>query len=186
MVMTFIITALYFYTPVALANLGANLSYFFPVIPLFKDIKAPVDFGLTYKGNRLVGEHKTIGNFLFGVLFGLLMGILKNLYVDKYMDGYILININFTNTIFLYSLMSFGALLGDIVKSIAKRLLNRPAHSAWMPFDQIDHSIGSLLLASIFFPIPFSTAITIVSLGLFLHLLYNLIGYKLNIRDVPY
>lgn len=183
MVITFLLRGIYFYLPVGMANFGANLGKF---IPGFKNIKVPVDFGLTYRGKRLVGSHKNIGGFLFGILFGLVCGILKYLYLDRYFTDYVLLQLSFGETIFLYVLMSFGALFGDILKSVAKRFLDIPAHSPWIPFDEIDHSTVSLFLASLFFPISLSIAIAIIGSFLLLHLIANIIGYKLGIKDVPF
>lgn len=125
-----------------------------------------------------------MGSFLFGVIFGLSMGVLKFIFLDQYMNNFLVLDLSLWQTVFLYGIIAFGALLGDIIKSIAKRMLNIPAHSARIPFDEIDHSTVSLLLASLFFPIPIKI-IAIIS-SLFLHILANLIGYKIGIKDVPY
>ncbi len=179
----FIITALYFYLPGALANIGSNIGRF---IPLFKDIVIPIDLNTTYKGKRLIGSHKLYGSFIFGILFGTSMGILKYYFLDTLFDKYLLLSLKIQETILLYFVMSFGALTGDILKSIIKRRLGRPEHTPWIPFDEIDHSTISMLLVSLFFPIPVTVTITVI-IGYFLmHLLSNLIGFKLGIKDVPY
>lgn len=179
----FVISCLYFYLPAAFANIGASLGKF---VPGFNRLTFPVDFGKMYKGKRLVGDHKTIGGYLFGVLFGVVVALVRLLFLDRYFERYILFDLSLPVSIFLYFVMANGALLGDIVKSIAKRLANIPPHSAWIPFDEIDHSVTAMLLAMIFVPVTFKIYVTVVILYMFLHIIANLLGYVLKIKKVPY
>lgn len=181
--MNLIFIYLYFYLPGALANIGANIGRF---IPGFRDWNHPVDFHLSLRGQRLVGNHKKIGSFVFGVLFGSLIGVIKTLYLDKYFSSYLLIHQSALANIIMYTLISFGALFGDLVKSFAKRQLGRAEHTPWIPFDEIDHSTISLLLAKLFFPLAWIDMLGIIVLAFFAHLLSNVIGYFLKIKDVPY
>jgi CDP-2,3-bis-(O-geranylgeranyl)-sn-glycerol synthase len=82
--------------------------------------------------------------------------------------------------------MSFAALSGDLIKSVFKRLFNMPPHTPWIPFDEIDHSLASMLIAKILFPIPWSVFIFIICIFLVLHLITNVVGYLLKIKEVPY
>jgi len=179
----FVITCVYFYLPVALANIGANLGKF---IPGFRNIKQPIDLGKKINGVRIVGDHKNIGSFAFGVLFGSFWGIVKTIYADPHMGKYLLLHESYYKLILLYFFMSFAALSGDLIKSVFKRLLNRPPHTPWIPFDEIDHSLASMLIAKILFPIPWSVFIFIVCIFLVLHLITNVVGYLLKIKEVPY
>ncbi len=181
--MDLIFTYIYFYLPGAMANIGANIGRF---IPGFKDLITPVDMGMKLNGIRLVGDHKKIGSFIFGVLFGTLVGILKTLYLDRYLPGFLLLHLDITQNILMYSLISLGALSGDLVKSFIKRQLKRPEHSPWIPFDEIDHTTLSLLLAKIFFPIAWVDILGIIVLIFFLHLATNVIGYLIKVKEVPY
>lgn len=182
-IITLIITCFYFYLPAALANIGANMGSF---IPIFKDIKIPIDFGKSLYGERIVGEHKVFGSLIFGIVLGSLVGFLKYMFLDQYMKQYLLLDLNMAENMALYFLMSVFALLGDIIKSVFKRLLRIAPHKAWIPFDEIDHSVASLSVASIFFPIPLGVIITTVTLYFFLHVASNIVGYKLNLKKVPY
>lgn len=181
--MGFLISCVYFYLPSAIANIGAVISRF---IPFFNTIKKPVDFGKSINGIRVVGDHKTVGGFLFGVLFGTLAGIIKYLVFDKYMQDYQLLKLDFVENTALYLLMSFSALTGDILKSVAKRLFNIEPHKAWIPFDEIDHSTLSMTMAMIFYGISVQAVFTVIFVFFFLHIISNLIGYALKIKSVPY
>ena len=181
--MTFIFSCIYFYLPAALANMGAFLSKF---VPGFKDIHYPVDFRLKIHNRRAVGDHKTIGGYLFGVVFGTSIGILKYLFIDPLVGDFILFDLTLLQTILLYFVMANGALLGDLLESIIKRLVNIPPHSAWVPFDEIDHSVFAMLLASAMVPITWGIYFTVVIAYFFLHVISNVVGYALKLKKVPY
>lgn len=181
--MDLILTYIYFYLPGGMANIGANIGRF---IPGFRDMTTPVDMGVKLNGIRLIGDHKKIGSFIFGALFGTAIGILKTLYLDRYFPGLLLLNLDPTQNILMYTLISVGALSGDLVKSFIKRQLKRPEHTAWIPFDEIDHTTMSLLLAKIFFPIGWADILGIIVLVFFLHLATNVVGYLIRVKEVPY
>lgn len=181
--MDLIFTYIYFYLPGAMANIGANIGRF---IPGFRNMTTPVDGGMKLNGIRLIGDHKKMGSFIFGVLFGTLVGILKTLYLDRYLPEFLLLHLDVTQNILMYALISFGALSGDLVKSFIKRQLRRPEHSPWIPFDEIDHTTISLLLAKIFFPIAWGDILRIIVLIFFLHLATNVVGYLIKVKEVPY
>lgn len=181
--MDFLISCIYFYLPAAFANMGAVLSKY---VPFFNQIKAPVDFGKSIGDIRIVGDHKTIGGFVFGVLFGTFVGIIKYLLFDNYMQAYQLLHLDFLNNMLLYLLMSFSALAGDILKSVAKRLFNIAPHKAWIPFDEIDHSTLSMTVAMIFYGISPKAVLTVIIVFFFIHIISNLVGYALKLKSVPY
>lgn len=181
--LSFVLACIYFYLPAAFANIGASISRF---MPLFNAIKTPIDFGKSINGKRIVGDHKTIGGFSFGVLFGTLVGVIKYLFFDKYLGDYQILHLSFVGNLFFYFFMSFFVLMGDSVKSVAKRLLNIAPHSAWVPFDEIDHSTLSMTMAVIFYGVPIKVMLTIIFVFFFLHVISNLIGYALKIKSVPY
>jgi len=178
-----LITSLYFYIPGGSANIAA---FFGMRVPLFKKLKTPVDFGLSIKGVRIIGDHKLLGGFLFGVFFGILMGIIKYLVLDNFMGNYVLLSLNFSQSLILSFILAFFAVTGDVLKSIVKRLLNIPPHAPWIPFDEIDHSVTSLVAASVFFPIPIEVALIIIVSSFLIHMFTNFVGFLLKIKSVPY
>lgn len=181
--MGFLISCVYFYIPAALANVGAVISRF---IPFFNTVKTPVDLGKKINGIRIVGDHKTIGGFMFGVLFGTIAGIIKYLVFDPHMQEYQLLKLDFIENTILYMLMSLFAVTGDIIKSIAKRLFNIAPHKAWIPFDEIDHSTLSMTMTMVFYGISLKVVATVIFVFFFFHIFSNLIGYALKIKSVPY
>ncbi len=181
--MDLIFTYIYFYLPGAMANIGANIGRF---IPGFREMTMPVDIGMKLNGIRLIGDHKNVGSFIFGVLFGTNIGIFKTIYLDQFFSGSLLLQLSVAQNIFMYTLISLGALTGDLIKSIIKRQLKRPEHTMWIPFDEIDHTTASLLLAKIFFPIAWMDILGIIVIIFFLHLATNVLGYQIKVKEVPY
>lgn len=177
------LVSVYFYLPGALANMGAVISRF---IPVFKQLKQPIDFNLKYRGRRLVGEHKTVGGFLFGVLFGTTVGVIKFLFIDQLFPVVLFLELNFWSNLWLSFLLSFGAVSGDLIKSFAKRQIGVDPHKPFVPFDEIDHTVTAMLLAKIFFPIPWAIVFVTVFLYFFIHAGSNVVGYWLRIKKVPY
>lgn len=179
----FLLSVVYFYLPGAVANIGANIARF---IPFFAKMDAPIDGGFTWKGHRLVGEHKTWGGYWSGIFFGMTFGVLKVIVLDKYWPGNLFLQSDLVSGMFLMFLLSFGALTGDILKSVVKRLLNIPPHSAWIPFDEIDHTLMAMVLVKLFFGVEWSVFFAVIGLYFFLHLATNVIGFWLKIKRVPY
>lgn len=98
-----------------------------------------------------------------------------------------------------------GAILGDAVKSFFKRRTGREGGAPWVPFDQLDFVAGGLLfayLASILvgaiLPGPedwwwaelggarWPKLVVLILLTPVLHLVVNVIGYRLKMKKVPW
>src|SRR3989344_4567788 len=132
----------------------------------------PLDFGKTFRGRRIFGDHKTIRGLIVGIVAGTLLGVgISQLYWP------------FEFSPVLWSILaSTGALLGDAIKSFFKRQIGIASGQSWMPFDQIDYSIGALTLGSIvYFPGWLSCAIVILvsAIG---HIAVNHFAYYTRIR----
>lgn len=168
-----VLQALALLLPAAVANsvppLGAKL---------FPKLNKPLDFGLTCKGKRIFGAHKTIRGFLFGVACaGLAFWAVENTqWYSTLLSGLYLP--------WHYGFITGGAaLIGDALKSFFKRQLNIDPGVSWIPFDQIDWVICYLVA------LPFYTKInlTIVIISLFIgfigQIITKLLGYKLGIND---
>lgn len=132
----------------------------------------PLDFGLTLRNKRIFGENKTWRGLIFGVIVGTLVGIiLSQIYWT------------FPFSAIKWSFYaSSGALLGDAVKSFFKRQFDVESGKSWFPFDQIDFSIGALIVGSfVYFPGWFNSAIIILvsAIG---HIAVNHFAYYIGIR----
>lgn len=145
----------------------------------------PIDFGKNWKdGKRILGDGKTFRGLIGGTICGLVIGIIQMQYVPfEYLGKFTLLAV--------FSL-SFGALLGDMVKSFFKRRL---AYERGMklPFiDQLDFVAGAWVLTYLLEPKWFSgnftfwIIIVIIVLTPILHRITNIIGYHMKLKKEPW
>lgn len=146
--------------------------------------KIPIDSGIYWGKNRLLGDGKTYEGLFKGICCGFLCGIIQQLFFHSF--GLF--------PLFLLSLfcLSAGAMLGDILGSLVKRRLGLKRGAPLPIVDQLDFVAGGWLLLVLFardwFIESFTAEITITVIIItpLLHLLTNFIGFKLGRKDVPW
>ena len=79
-----------------------------------------------------------------------------------------------------------GALIGDAVESFFKRQIGVSHGNPWIPFDQIDYTIGAILFGSIFYFPGFWNSVILIVVSAVLHILVNHIGFCLKIRSTKW
>ena len=132
-----------------------------------------MDFGKNfYDGKRVFGSNKTFRGFFFGLTIGILVG-----FVELFLFDFPLLFV---------LLPPLGALLGDLTGAFIKRRLGISPGHLLPVVDQIDFVIGAL-----FFSIPLSIiywelAVVIILITPPIHLLTNLIAYKLGLKKHPW
>lgn len=173
-----VFAAIYLMLPAYLANM-------MPVFlaKILKDrFDYPVDFGLKIKGIRVFGDHKTWRGLIGGVLAGILMAWIQKLLLAVPFFINISVLPYYKHWLLIGFALGFGALFGDLVKSFFKRRVKLKPGQSWAPFDQIDFTLGSLIMINIFFHInPFIIVIALILSPLF-HPLANFLGYVLKIK----
>jgi len=161
--------------PAGLANLTPVLARKIPILDI------PIDFNRKWKDKPIFGPHKTYRGFLFGVLTGILVVYLqRSLY--PFLKTYTLLDYTTINPLILGSLLGFGALLGDLIKSFGKRRINIKSGKPWVPFDQLDYVLGSLFVVSFYITMTFELVVASIVLFGVLHPLMNLLGYFLKLK----
>ena len=159
------VSTLLFILPAYIANM-------FPVI---SNGKHPIDFEKKFKGERILGDGKTIEGGFVGIVTGTLAGItLSYLMLGNEMS------------LPLAFMLSFGAIFGDSVGSFIKRRMKIPQGNSVFPLDQIDFLIGALLFSSFFQILEINQYIFLLLITPVLHLIANRIGYKMKLKKVPY
>lgn len=172
----FIAQAFWFILPAGIANIAASLSRHLPWL------NYPVDFGRSWRGKRIFGDHKTWRGVIFGTLAGLLFFWLQ-WYLSKFGFFQRISLFDYSQSSWLVGfLLASGAVWGDVVKSFFKRRKNLAPGQPWIPFDQIDYTLGALLLTSLVYFPGWGVAIFIVVFGFLLHILFNLLGYMLRLQ----
>lgn len=150
----------------------------------------PIDRGRYWGKSRVLGDGKTYEGFLKGILCGLVVGIVQNLFAGDYLDlpSFGTIPFFFVPLICL----SAGAMLGDLLGSLVKRRVGLKRGAPLPLVDQLDFVAGAWLLLLLFarewFIESFSLDILIVVILItpLLHVLANLIGFKIGKKQVPW
>ena len=174
-----ILQMLWFFLPAYGANMGAGGSKF-----VFKSFNTPLDFGKSFKGVRIFGDHKTIRGYLVGIFVSIILVYIQKFLFDfDFFEEISLIDYGGVNLILLGFLFGFGALFGDSVKSFFKRRIGKRSGGKWIPFDQLDWVIGSIIFVSFIFTLGLVHIIISLILFFFLHLGINIIFYKFGLRD---
>jgi len=145
----------------------------------------PIDFGKNWKdGRRILGDGKTFRGLLGGTACGILAGLIQMWLLPLWSLG------SFTMTVIIT--LSFGALLGDMIKSFFKRRLGF-ARGARLPLvDQLDFVAGAWILTYIFDPVWFTENFTlpiilmVIVLTPLFHRLTNIFGYYIKVKKEPW
>jgi len=158
--------------------------------------KYPIDQGkLHTDGNRILGDGKTwsglIGGTIGGIFFGYgltsLLSAIESIDEDD-------MSLWGENIFFVFFLLSFGALFGDMTASFYKRRQNLQRGDKFPLLDMYDFVFMSLLLCFIFqrdwllswILDGWVPLFTILVLTPFLHRGVNIIGYKLGVKNEPW
>jgi CDP-2,3-bis-(O-geranylgeranyl)-sn-glycerol synthase len=89
-------------------------------------------------------------------------------------------------SIFHGFLLSFGALIGDLIGSFIKRRLNLERGRPAPPLDQLDFVAGALAFSFIEFIPPIEIIGVLLVLTPGIHLIANIIGYRLRLKKEPW
>lgn len=173
---------------------------------LFKGT-GPMDFGMSWRGKRIFGDGKTWEGFIMGGLTGVFAGSMQQLFCSfagvPYLEAF---GVRFPATFDpgLQALMtpgsfavivclSYGGLIGDLIKSFFKRRMGIP-RGGRSPFlvDQLDFVLGAWLVTVPIFWAWFTTVFSILNFLIvlvmtpMLHRGVNIIGYKLGKKAEPW
>ncbi len=174
----FVLEVLWFLLPAAIANSVPSLTK--DILPKYN---IPVDLGLTFRGKRVFGAHKSLRGLILGTIAGGLIFCLQKYLVNEstFLSDISIIDYG-ASTIIPGLAISFGALLGDMIKSFFKRQINIQPGKPWFPFDQSDWLIGSIIFAHPFYELTPLIAISTLLIGVALHLLAKVIGFLTGIE----
>lgn len=156
--------------------------------------KTKMDFGKNFSdGRRILGDGKSWGGFFGGSLIGAITGIV--IYIPlSYASIFSSPFPGDTLEIIGIALsLSFGSLTGDALGSFIKRRLGmKSGHSAFL-LDQWPFVLVSFLFLFLFYGAFFMQyygniigAVTILIVTPPLHRAINVIGYRMNRKDVPW
>ncbi len=180
-----ILFSLWFLLPAALAN---AIPVLVAKMPVLEKYNAPIDGGKKWRGHDLLGPNKTWRGIIAGIIIATItLWVQQYLYINYDWAQYISADVDYTTlpVFILGPLFAIGALGGDAVESFFKRRRNIKSGQSWIPFDQLDYIIGSVLVSLFFVTLTPMQYVWIFIIWFLLHLLASYIGYKLGLKKDP-
>jgi len=180
-----VLFAIWFLLPAAAANM---IPIFAAAIPAFKKYDAPIDGGRTWRGHELLGPHKTWRGIISGVILAtLVLWGQQYLAINFSWAQYVADGVDYAAlpVFILGPLFAIGALGGDAIESFFKRQRNIKSGGSWVPFDQLDYIIGSVLISLFFVILTPAQYIWIFIVWFVTHLGASYLGYKLGLKKDP-
>jgi CDP-2,3-bis-(O-geranylgeranyl)-sn-glycerol synthase len=136
-----VLAVLYFLLPAAVANI---MPVVIKRLCVCGFLATPIDFNVCVAGKPLLGTHKTWRGLVAGVVGGIAVAGLQALLAPTMFD---IVDYQ-TSWFVIGTLLGLGAIVGDSIKSLFKRRVGIVEGSPWVPFDQVDFSIGALLFCA--------------------------------------
>lgn len=147
-------------------------------------LSTPVDLGKKYRGKRIAGNNKTYRGFLSAILLSIVMVVLqREIYLSGLLKSISVLDYNSIDYLTFGFLMGFGAMFGDLVKSILKRRLDKGPGESWKPFDQIDFVIGAVVITSVIYVPPLSIIAGMLIFVPILKVIVDNFGVYLKVYD---
>jgi CDP-2,3-bis-(O-geranylgeranyl)-sn-glycerol synthase len=147
----------------------------------------PIDFGKKFRGKPLFGPGKTWEGLVFGCFIGILIASIEMLAFPYLPFDQSPVPLTIVPMSPLLGLMlGIGAIAGDIVGSFIKRRIGLPRGAIAPLLDQEDFLLGSLLFASFLAAIKPDWVLLLVIITPILHLVANLIGFRIRVKKQPW
>jgi CDP-2,3-bis-(O-geranylgeranyl)-sn-glycerol synthase len=173
-----VLEILYFVVPAYVANMSPVL-----VQTRFEGLARPMDRGATFRGKRVLGDHKTWRGLLSGIVTGVLAFELQKVAFEA---GYLrtLSAVDYSTVgLQLGILLGLGTGIGDAVKSFFKRQVNIAPGRSWLGFDQLDFLAGAALFASPYYLPPLVPLLLSLPIVLAGSILTTAAGYWLGMKE---
>jgi CDP-2,3-bis-(O-geranylgeranyl)-sn-glycerol synthase len=180
-----ILFALWFFLPAALAN---GIPVLVAKMPVIDRWEAPMDFGKTYRGKRVLGAHKTWRGFIAGIVTSTLTLWLQQLAVQHYgWAQWLTSQVDYTAlpTLIIGPIFGAAALAGDAIESFFKRQRGTPPGHGWFPWDQLDYIIAAAIATSPFVPLSLWQYAWLIGFWFVIHIVSTYLGYLVGLRDRP-
>jgi CDP-2,3-bis-(O-geranylgeranyl)-sn-glycerol synthase len=121
-------------------------------------------------GERIFGDHKTVRGLLSGLVVGITVGIFESFLSTE-------------NMIIMATLVSAGALMGDLGGAFIKRRMRIRPGQPLPGVDQLDFVLGAVLAVSMIYTPTLGTLLILFCVTPPIHLLANMGAYKLGLKS---
>ncbi len=150
-------------------------------IPGLARFSMPLDCGRTWRGQRLLGDHKTWRGTLGAIIIAGLVFLVQRWLAVR---GLVVADAPVLALPWWYGfLLGFGVIvLGDALESFMKRRLGVAPGKQWVPFDQIDFTLGAYLATACLFWPGWSVFALLVVLNAVLAALTHYGGFLLGVN----
>ena len=159
-----ILQLMYLMLPAYLANMAP------PFVRFWKGWNHPIS-------RKWLGEHKTVVGFAGGMVVAFAVTFLQS-------------RVNWRHDLLPYAqwpilglAFGFGAMGGDSLKSLFKRLCKIGPGKPWIPMDQLDFVAGALVMISPWRPITAPEVLIILVISFVGDIALNHLSYALGIRN---
>lgn len=157
-------------------------------LPGLRAWNTPLDGGRRYRGQPLLGSHKTWRGIVSGIVLATIVLWLQQLAVARSAPlqnitaavGYARLP-----TWLLGPLFGLGALGGDAVKSFFKRRHGTRAGGSWLPFDQLDYIIGAIAVSLPFVVLSLRQYALIVAIWFAVHVCGTYLAWRVGLKQRP-
>ena len=157
------------------------------LVPFFKG-KHPVDFNKKFiDGKPLLGKGKSWEGLFFGAIIGITIASIEMAvfpYLPFELSPMELTVVQMSPLLGL--LLGIGAITGDMAASFFKRRFGLKRGQSAPLLDQDDFVLGALLFAALLVPVKLEWAIMLLVITPVFHLLANVIGYLIKVKNQPY
>lgn len=176
--------SLWFFLPAGVANVAP---IFAAKWKLLESLAKPLDLGCTFRGKRLVGDHKTFRGLLVGICTGVVTTFMQVFWYKEssFIQDFSSIDYSIINPFLLGFLLSLGAIGADAIKSFIKRQIGLGSGATWFPFDQLDYILGGILVSAIYIRLTIDQYILITILWFLIHIISTITGYLLRLKSTP-
>lgn len=144
-----LVAVLWFFVPAYAADMGPVL-----IGNAFAALATPIDGGRTFRGRRILGDHKTWRGLLAGTVAGMVVFLGQRLVWDAALLRDLALIDYGHYTVLPGFLMRLGALVGDAAKSFFKRQVGIAPGASWLAFDQLDFFLGAYALVAPVYAAP--------------------------------
>lgn len=178
--------AFWVFLPAGAANVAP---IFVAKMPLFKRFSAPIDGGIMYKGQRLLGANKTWRGMVAGIILAIAVLALQQASVATmpWLQSVVSDTVDYgqISVLIVGTLFAIGALGGDAIESFFKRRIGIQSGQSWIPFDQVDYIIGGALAVAPFILLSVWQYIWLLVVWTLIHLVSAYIGWLTGLKDKP-